>query len=67
MKEFEKAIMQNDLMVEFWWESGGNEFRATVRKDMGDEGWTGSGDDAVVAIIMAVSVFIEDTKTKVAS
>lgn len=67
MKIYEQAIQLNDLMVEFWWEADDNEFRATVRKDMGDEGWTGSGDGVVPAIIMAVSVFIEDTKTKVAS
>ncbi|GAF73884.1 unnamed protein product, partial [marine sediment metagenome] len=53
--------------VELWWEPSDNEFRATVRKDMGDEGWTGSGDDTTVAIIMALAVYREDTKVKAAS
>lgn len=66
MKIYEQAIKLNDLMVEFWWEAGHNEFRATVRKDMADEGWAGSGDGVETAIIMAVSVFIDDTKVKAA-
>lgn len=67
MKTYELAIRKNDLMVEVWWEPGDNEFRATVRDEQTDEGWTGTGDDINDAILVAVAIYTKDTqKQKVA-
>jgi hypothetical protein len=62
MKNYEKTIRENDLMVEVWWEPGEGKFRATVRDDEIDDGWADSADTAEGAMIAAIAVYRQDTK-----
>ncbi len=60
MKDYEKIIAEEELVIEFWWEPGDNEFRAVARVDGGDDGWVGTGDSVTVATIMSVGAYIQD-------
>ncbi len=60
MKMWEKAIRNNGLMVEVWWEPDDNEFRAVVRDEEIDEGWVGTADTVNDAILTAVAVYEKD-------
>lgn len=60
MKDYEKIIVKDDLMVEVWWEPGDNEFRAAARVDQTDDGWMGSGDSVTVALVMSIAAYKTD-------
>lgn len=60
MKNYEKIIVKDDLMIEVWWEPGDNEFRATARLDQTDEGYMGSGDSITTALVMSIAAYKAD-------
>lgn len=60
MKDFEKIIAEDKLVIEFWWEPGDNEFRAIARIDEADDGWVGTGDSVLIATIMSIGAYVTD-------